>query len=206
MKLHELPPNEANPRTITDDECSRLQRSIDTFGDLSGLVYNRRTSTIVGGNQRSTLFDDAKITRTKEYETPTIQGTTAEGYIDLDGERFSFREVDWDEETERTACVAANKHGGSFDWKKVEDLFSDVESKDDLTNLGFDDRELDKIIKAAGKKEISPEKSLFLTVTTTQKEEIDARISILSERFSTEGVAATIFEAIKNDFVWKFET
>ena len=52
MKLKDLKPNPGNPRKITDERLSMLKKSIETFGDLSGFVYNRTTQRLSGGHQR----------------------------------------------------------------------------------------------------------------------------------------------------------
>lgn len=41
-----------NPRDMTDEERAGLRDSMEKFGYVSGLVYNTKTSTMVGGHQR----------------------------------------------------------------------------------------------------------------------------------------------------------
>ncbi|MCI0563624.1 MAG: hypothetical protein MN733_34560, partial [Nitrososphaera sp.] len=45
---------------------------------------------------------------TQRYRKPTRTGTVAEGYVIADGERYHYREVNWDEETHAAANIAAN--------------------------------------------------------------------------------------------------
>src|SRR3990170_7532280 len=116
MELTDIKSAGYNPRTITDEQLKMLNKSLQTFGDLSGIVYNRRTGNLVGGHQRlKCLPTDAKIKK-KELKEKTKTGTVAQGFIIFDGgEKHTYREVDWDEATEKTANIAANKHGGEWD-------------------------------------------------------------------------------------------
>jgi hypothetical protein len=96
MKLEELKANARNPRKISDEQKAGLMASLQEFGDLGGIVYNRKNGTLVSGHQRVSLFPkDAKIKIEKKFETPSPTGTTAEGYIIVGEDRFKFREVEW---------------------------------------------------------------------------------------------------------------
>ena len=52
MKLSELKPAEYNPRRISDEAFDGLGNSINRFGMLSHIVWNKRSGSIVGGHQR----------------------------------------------------------------------------------------------------------------------------------------------------------
>jgi len=52
MKLSLLKPAMYNPRTISEDAFSGLGKSLERFGILANIVWNRRTGNIVGGHQR----------------------------------------------------------------------------------------------------------------------------------------------------------
>lgn len=116
MKLSDLKPNIRNPRKITQSQRNALKKSLAEFGDLGGVVFNRRLKRLVGAHQRTSVIPaEAKITLLTKYKEPTKAGTVAEGFIEWEGERYAYREVDWDEQREVTAMLAANKHGGSWD-------------------------------------------------------------------------------------------
>lgn len=53
MKVKNLKANPENPRTITDAKLLQLKRSMERFGDLSGIVFNRRSGNLGGGHQRA---------------------------------------------------------------------------------------------------------------------------------------------------------
>jgi len=131
-----------NPRKIKDEDFKLLTESLQEFGDLSGIVVNKRTGEIVGGNQRTTFFktksDEVEIVLTDELAKPTPIGTVAFGYVLFKGERFNYREVDWDEAKEERANLLANKVGGEWDWDKLANEF-DI---DVMKDSGFHDFEL----------------------------------------------------------------
>jgi len=52
MSLTELSPAEYNPRKISSKSFKALGASIDKFGVLLPIVWNKRTGNIVGGHQR----------------------------------------------------------------------------------------------------------------------------------------------------------
>lgn len=132
MKVSDLQPNPQNPRKITDPQLRRLKKSLEKFGDLSGIVFNKRTGHIVGGHQRlKVLPAEAEI---------------LDGFIQVEGNRFTYREVDWDEDTEKAANLAANKHGGDWDKRLLADWLIDLDSKNyDLDLTGFTAKELEDI-------------------------------------------------------------
>lgn len=145
----ELKASPKNPRRITKKRLVMLEKALDRFGDLGGVIYNIRTQGLVGGHQRveairaATKGGQCTIERTREMDPPTAKGTVAEGYIAFNGERYSYREVDWDEDTERLANLAANKSAGYFDTSALAETLQSLDKVcDDLSFSMFDDDEL----------------------------------------------------------------
>lgn len=137
---------EFNPRKISKEEFKKLTDSLEELGDLSGIILNLESKQIIGGNQRVKWFkllDPKKcsIEITEEFKKPDKQGTVAFGFIVADGYRYSYREVKWDEETEKKANLRANKLGGEDDNELLAKYFSDVElemggyTESDITSL-----------------------------------------------------------------------
>lgn len=146
MKLGDLTPNPKNPRTISESKLEMLKKSLNEFGDLSGIVFNRTTKHLVGGHQRTKVFNDStEIVFTKKYKNPTRTGTVAEGHIMIDGERFSYREVKWPVKKEKAANIAANKGAGEWDMAQLgswmRDLEEDAVFDVDLTMFDASERE-----------------------------------------------------------------
>jgi len=52
----------ANPNRMSDDDRGRMARALAEFGDLGGIVLNRRTGHLVGGHQRVSVMADGKLT------------------------------------------------------------------------------------------------------------------------------------------------
>lgn len=145
LKLADLKPNAKNPRTISDDKLKQLKKALAEFGDISGIVFNIKTKQLVGGHQRLKIFDiDSVITIIKKYSRPTKTGTVAEGYVELNDERFSYREVSWSESKEKAANIAANKGAGEWDLPQLSEWLKELNSFDldfdmDLTMFGADE-------------------------------------------------------------------
>lgn len=146
MRTSDLKPSPKNPRVVTDAKLAQLKKTMDAYGDLSGVVFNRRSGNLVGGTQRSKQFpEDAEVTITKRFEKPTKRGTVAMGYVLVNGERFTYREVDWDKHRETAARIAANKNAGDWDAEELSKQIRELSSFDVDFNLeltGFDEGEL----------------------------------------------------------------
>lgn len=207
-----------NPRKISIKQTDKLRETLEEFGDLSGIVYNRNTGNFVGGNQRSKVmdFDSCKIEYTEKKRKPDAQGTVALGFVIWKGKKYSWREVKWDEEKERRGNIVANKGGGEWDWVKLEEHFKEEE----LIEYGFSDDELDFFNKPltfeseGGEEEDGEDYSypdegftkshvrmvrLFLDTETEPKfREFD---EALRDKFGTDNLTDTVFKAM--EFLFK---
>lgn len=130
--INELSPNPENPRRASKDRLALLKRALAEYGDLGGVIYNRKTKRLVGGHQRQKIFGSAEVQYTKRYDKPTKVGTVAEGFVVLNGERFAYREVQWDSAKEKAANIAANKGVGEWDLPRLSSWL------DGLELTGFD--------------------------------------------------------------------
>ena len=152
----DLRPSGYNPRTITNDEARMLNGSLREFGDIGLIIFNRRTGRLVGGHQRTKLLDPTWPI-VKEAHTDEL-GTVAKGYIDTPFGHMAYREVDWDEQKEHTANIAANKMGGSFDEDLLSQLLQDLQKQGaDLDLTGFMGKELDDLLKVDQESELGEE-------------------------------------------------
>ena len=134
-----------NPRKITSRQRTELGTALDELGDLSGVVLNRRTNQLVGGNQRSDIFDlnECEIILVLVNDEPDRQGTISIGFIKWKDALYNYREVDWDEATEAKANIVANKLGGDWDHAVLQEHFD----AKDLLQWGFNKSELKWINK-----------------------------------------------------------
>lgn len=157
MDLSNLKANPKNPRKVTDKKLSALKKSLQEFGDLGGIVFNKRTGQIVGGHQRLEVFKKlgkGTVVLERKRETPTKNGTLNEGRIEIGEESFSYREVDWDEAREKAANIAANKGAGEWDLPQLGEWFAELKGLDfDLDLTMFDEDERKQFFKDAGQVE-----------------------------------------------------
>ena len=125
-----------NPRKITGKQMTQLAATLGELGDLSGIVHDLNTDELIGGNQRSKLFDidNLDIVLTEQFDTPDEQGTVGLGYVVWMGKKFAYRAVRWDAETAEKANVVANKAGGTWDF----DILANEFELDDLLEWGFE--------------------------------------------------------------------
>ena len=96
-KLTDLIPATYNPRKDLkpgDPEYEKLKRSLDEFGYVEPIIWNKRTGNVVGGHQRLKVL---KADGIKEVDCVVI---------------------DFDEEKEKALNVALNKISGDWDNKK----------------------------------------------------------------------------------------
>ena len=119
-----------NPRQITDKQFKLLKEHIQELGDLSGVIYCHNNKAYVGGNQRSEIFNEAKIEIIERFKTPTKNKTVAHGFILFNGEKFAYREVMFTKEEFDKACIVANNDGGEWDWDMIANEFDEDLLKD----------------------------------------------------------------------------
>lgn len=183
--LSDLKPNPSNPRKISEEQLTRLKKSIDKFGDLSGFVFNRTTQQLVGGHQRAKVFpSDAIIEIVEVFQNPTETGTIAQGFVVSNGERFAYREVVWDELTEKTANVAANQHGGEFDLSKLSEWVLELDQNNiDLDLIGFSEVELQRLMAPVFEVNSGDENSEWAGMPDFEIGEKEIRLTIV---FKTE--------------------
>ena len=129
-----------NPRQITERQYTDLEKWLDELGDLSGIVHDLNSDEVIGGNQRSRIFDINKceIVITEQLDEPDEQGTVAHGYVLWHGKKYAYRQVRWTLRQCEQANIVSNKAGGSDDF----DILANEFEVDDLLDWGFEDWEL----------------------------------------------------------------
>lgn len=148
-KVSDLKAWELNPRKISENSRRILKKGVDQFGDLSGIIYNRRLDRLIGGHQRSQVLNpEDTITIETNYDPPTEKGTVAEGFVMHCGEKYRYREVDFSEEEHAAASTMANNAGGEWDWSMLAKVLSELDANgfEDMELAGFSDLELEKIL------------------------------------------------------------
>jgi hypothetical protein len=145
-----------NPRQITAKEYADLQKWLAELGDLGGVVHDLESDQIIGGNQRSRVFDinHCEVVIEHAFDEPDEQGTVGLGYVIWQGKRYAYRQVRWDERQCEKANIVANKAGGAWDWDEIANSFEFSElqdwgfDKDTLKNWKADVVALDNLLKS----------------------------------------------------------
>jgi DNA modification methylase len=127
ISIERINPAAYNPRIDLrpgDPEYDKLQRSLDEFGFVEPLVWNRRSGNLVGGHQR------LKILLAKGVQCIEVS------VVDLPPER------------ERALNVALNKVGGDWDERKLADLLTGLSHIPDFDVglTGFDTTEITHLL------------------------------------------------------------
>ena len=127
LKTEQLIPAEYNPRKNLkpgDAEYEKLKRSIEQFGYVEPVIWNKTTGRVVGGHQRLKVLLDMGIT---EVECVVIEV---------------------DEDKEKALNIALNKISGEWDKDKLALLITDLQGANfDVSLTGFEPAELDDLFK-----------------------------------------------------------
>lgn len=124
MSINDITPADYNPRidlNENDDEYKKIKNSIEEFGYVDPIIWNKRTGNIVGGHQRYTVLKDL-------------------GYDKVD-----VSVVDMNEQDEMALNVALNKVEGEWDRDKLKNVIEQLE-EDRLMFTGFDEDEIDSLM------------------------------------------------------------
>jgi hypothetical protein len=153
ITLKEFHPAPYNPRKISEKAKKGLKRSLEKYGDLSGITLNKRTGNYVAGHQRINAIkaehgDDLTITDITERQVVLdgVEQTEWVGQIKTSGAAFTVRIVDWPLTIERQANVVANLQTISGQYtESVNEIADEMESDspDDYEMFGMDDMEVD---------------------------------------------------------------
>lgn len=147
QKLSELTKNPQNPRRISEKKREMLRKSVEQLGCLDGVVWNRRLQRLIGGHQRQDLDAEALVHVERQFDPPTPEGTVAEGFVMIKGIRFPYREVDFDEPTDKLANIAANKGAGEWDFPQLREWMLDLDALNvDMELTMFDDEERENLV------------------------------------------------------------
>lgn len=134
IAVEKLNPAKYNPRKDLkpgDPEYEKLKRSIETFGYVEPVIWNKKTGNIVGGHQR---FKVLKHEGAKEIECVVI---------------------DIDSDEEKALNIALNKVSGEWDMPKLADILDELDkSMFDISLTGFDAAEIEDLFSKVHDKEV----------------------------------------------------
>lgn len=119
MEVKDLREADYNPRLTLEvgtPEFAKFKNAIEKFDMVEPVVWNKRTGNVVGGNQRLAVMKYLGKTKTL------------------------VSVIDVDETQEKLLSVALNKIKGTWDFEKLENLFSELDySSLDITGFGADE-------------------------------------------------------------------
>lgn len=134
IDVNKLNPAKYNPRKDLkpgDPEYEKLKKSINTFGYVEPVIWNKRTGNVVGGHQRLKILKE--------------QGTT----------EIECVVVDMDESEEKALNVALNKVSGEWDIPKLTEFLDDLDkSMFDVSLTGFDVAEIEDLFSKVHDKDV----------------------------------------------------
>ena len=120
-------PADYNPRKDLkpgDAEYEKLKRSLETFGYVEPVIWNKTTGRVVGGHQRLKVLMDIGMAE--------IQCVV----------------VELSEDKEKALNIALNKISGEWDNNKLALLIADLQGEDfDVSLTGFEPAEIDALFK-----------------------------------------------------------
>lgn len=120
-KVSELKLAPYNPRVMPPEEMEKLKRSLETFGYVDPIIWNKRTGHVVGGNQRLLALRELGV------------------------EEVDVVVVDLPLEKEKALNIALNKISGEWDYQKLAELLDELD--DTLRELtGWSMEEIEEII------------------------------------------------------------
>lgn len=124
IEITELNAAPYNPRVTLEpgmSEWEKLKRSIEQFGNVEPIVWNKRTGNIVGGHQRLSVLKSMGF------------------------EKVPCSVVDLDEGEEKILNLALNKIKGEWDYDKLEEILRGFDY-DVATASGFSEEEIAVIL------------------------------------------------------------
>lgn len=127
-----------NPRHMPEAELQKLARGIRRHGMVQPIVARRRDLLVIGGHQRLTALEKILAERgltpdqVARFEVPCV-------LVDLSDRQCKLLNL------------ALNRISGDWDWDALASLLTelrdDPEAGDDIQLAGFDDGELDEVLK-----------------------------------------------------------
>ena len=134
LPLEKLNPAKYNPRKDLkpgDPEYEKLKKSMETFGYVEPIVWNKRSGHVVSGHQRLKVLQH--------------QGHTEADCV----------VVDLDEQQEKALNITLNKVSGEWDLPKLADLINELDDGIfDISLTGFDAAEIENLFSQVHDKDV----------------------------------------------------
>jgi ParB-like chromosome segregation protein Spo0J len=128
VKLDKLNPAPYNPRKILrrgDKGYEKLKNSLQEFGEVLPIVYNKTTGNIVGGHQRYYIYLEEGIKKAQ----------------------VSIVEIPLEKEKALNITLNNDKVGSEWDYDKLAALVNELDTPE-LSLTGFEDEDLDSLFSS----------------------------------------------------------
>jgi len=129
IKIDDINPAKYNPRIDlkpADPAYQMIKKSIETFGFVDPLVWNKRTGVLVGGHQRFKILKEL-------------------GYTEID-----CSVVDVDDGMEKAMNISLNKNSGEWDDDLLNELLKEIADIPDfdMEAVGFSEEEFEELLES----------------------------------------------------------
>lgn len=167
IKIIDISPAGYNPRTITEDEKTRLKNSIDNFGIVEPILINlQNENQIIGGHQRFQILWEQYLLDNDLYaELNLLRLNDSYGWV------FPDNDITLDsEDMEKALNLVLNntKVMGTFDENKLVQVFTDLQESGFNTSLtGFNNEDI------LGFQGLSEDKATVEETSTVSEEDIN---------------------------------
>ncbi len=190
IRLTDIKPSTYNPRTITNNEYSKLTRSIQDFGLVDPIIINLKNNKIIGGHQRYNVLLDEYASNNENFEELNL--------IRLGDIGWAFPTTDLtieSDEHEKTLNILLNQNNlmGEWDNKKLNTVLQDLNEVDfDLSLTGFEDYEIDLYLDDEYEKfeYTFTEENNVLSNDSNQEENIEDEDELPSDYMDVTGTTA----------------
>lgn len=118
--ISEIKPSPYNPRTMSASAMEGLEKSMETFGYVDPIVWNKKTGNIVGGHQR--------------YEILRKQGK----------DKIKVIEVELSEKEERALNITLNNQSiqGEWDNDRLQSILKELKNEKFFGEVGLESLEI----------------------------------------------------------------
>lgn len=146
LQAKDIKGSDYNPRTMSEPERQGLSVSIEEFGNLSGITFNKKNLQLVTGHRR--YAELCKRCEDQIKLVPLEVKSQDDFYLICDKDEkftgFFLRVVDWDDKKEVAGNVTANSHtvSGKFDHSLLSTALDRIDPELKL-NLRLDQLEID---------------------------------------------------------------
>ena len=141
IKITDIYPADYNPRTITENQKTKLKNSIDNFGIVEPILINLHNNRIIGGHQRFDVLLDQYILDNDLYaELNLLKLNDSYGWVFPDNDKNLDSE---DMEKALNLVLNNTKVQGTFDENKLVQVFNELNESGFNTSLtGFNNEDI----------------------------------------------------------------